>query len=304
LILASAILITFKRWGDCKPKEGRLVAILWAILYSSCTITFFVLTLYTLSTVGSVAGSDDMSKIIYASGTELQIRVASSFIYGLSEIIYAFTHKSEAQRIAIAEQTIADQLLALTQNAQTITRLQDEIRSEQDQRTQAATRHNQEVTHLLQKHVNEQAELTQQINLLTGRLEELQAQKAQRSATKKNFQVLESGTDDTTATQQTPEAAYLVGSIFRKGQTTYTVDLGDKTIILHTLLYAAGIWGLGSNDTGKNRLRRYCEEHPEVWAQGQDGNSTNFVLDSAKSAVQAHYHIKEEKTRKKAEAVS
>lgn len=93
LILASAILMTFARWADCRPKEGRVVAVLWALLYSGCTITFFCLTIYTLSTVGSVASSGDITKVIYASGTELQIRVISSFIYSLSEVIYAHTHK-------------------------------------------------------------------------------------------------------------------------------------------------------------------------------------------------------------------
>jgi hypothetical protein len=95
LILASAILMTFGRWGDCKNKEGRGAAVLWALVYSACTITFFCLTIYTLSTVGSVASSGDITKVVYASGTELQIRVISSFLYGLSEIVYAYTHKGQ-----------------------------------------------------------------------------------------------------------------------------------------------------------------------------------------------------------------
>lgn len=99
LILASAILMTFSRWGDCRQKEGRGLAVLWAILYSGCTATFFGLTIYTLSTVGSVASSGDITKVIYASGTELQIRVISSFIYGLSEVVYTYTHKGHSSGV-------------------------------------------------------------------------------------------------------------------------------------------------------------------------------------------------------------
>lgn len=117
LILASAILMTFSRWGACRQKEGRTISILWATLYSACTVTFFGLTLYTLSTVGSVAGSGDITKVIYASGTELQIRVISSFIYGLSEVIYAYTHKGQNSATLFQPATPAPDVAAIVNKA-------------------------------------------------------------------------------------------------------------------------------------------------------------------------------------------
>jgi len=95
LILASAILVTINRYKAWVGKENKW-AWLWALLYTGPTICFACLTVYTLSTVSSLAGGGDASKIIYATGLELQIRVISAYIYGLIEVLYAFTHKGEA----------------------------------------------------------------------------------------------------------------------------------------------------------------------------------------------------------------
>lgn len=143
LILASAILMTFSRWADCRQQEGRGVAVLWALIYSGCTITFFGLTIYTLSTVGSVASSGDITKVIYASGTELQIRVISSFLYGLSEIVYAYTHRGQSSRTVLQPPVPALDVEAIVNKA-----LTEQAAKSEQLMCDLAEQHRQEVANL------------------------------------------------------------------------------------------------------------------------------------------------------------
>lgn len=95
LILASCILFTFNRYKACKKPEGRGLAIFWALLYTGFAVVFLGLTAYTLSAVSTLAGGGDISKVVSASGMELQIRVLSAYFYGMTEIIYASTQKRQ-----------------------------------------------------------------------------------------------------------------------------------------------------------------------------------------------------------------
>ncbi|HEU5375511.1 MAG TPA: hypothetical protein VFV38_08745 [Ktedonobacteraceae bacterium] len=104
LILASAILVTINRYKAWINKEGK-ADWLWALAYTVPTIIFACLTAYTLSTVSSLAGGGDASKVVYASGTELQIRVLSAYFYGLIEILFAFTHKGNGHTVLVPAQT-------------------------------------------------------------------------------------------------------------------------------------------------------------------------------------------------------
>jgi hypothetical protein len=150
--------------------------------------------------------------------------------------------------------------------------------------------------------------LTQTIEELAQAVAEMQARSAQRSATKQSMHMLNrTNTEEFLPTQQEASSpAYYVDCGFRKSETLYTWKMDDTELNFYTHLYAAGIWGLGANDTGKNKIRQFCEKYPEYWVQGQDGNHTNFILVSAKDAVRTYFHLPEEKpTRKKVtEAVS
>jgi hypothetical protein len=156
LILASAIIVTINRYRAMVKKEGS-DAWLWAVAYTIPTIIFACLTAYTLSTVNSLAGGGDMSKVIYATGTELQIRVLSAYFYGLIEILYAFTHKGEGHGLTglapvtpqINVQALIDQALA-AQAAQHEQHLRT-LATQQDQRLQLVDQEQQRLLATVQR---------------------------------------------------------------------------------------------------------------------------------------------------------
>ena len=157
LILASAILVTINRYKSWISKEEK-VAWLWALAYTLPTIIFACLTAYTLSTVSSLAGGGDASKVIYASGTELQIRVLSAYFYGLIEILFAFTHKGATHGFqALTPQQPPVDVNAINQA------LADQAAKQQEALHDLAEQHRQDMDNFNQR--QEQQHNLQQIEL-------------------------------------------------------------------------------------------------------------------------------------------
>lgn len=83
IILASAIVTTIGHWKTASA-NWRSKHWIWAGLFTAPTLTFLVLTLYTISTFTSQDGS-----IAQATGAALALRCFAGYSYALLELIYA-----------------------------------------------------------------------------------------------------------------------------------------------------------------------------------------------------------------------
>ncbi len=97
IILASAIVTTIHHWKIASTNWNNKHWI-WASLFTAPTLTFLVLTLYTISTFTSQDGS-----IAQATGAALAIRCFAGYSYALLELIYARIGKHVEQVVSQQE---------------------------------------------------------------------------------------------------------------------------------------------------------------------------------------------------------
>jgi hypothetical protein len=237
-----------------------------------------------------------VSKVVFAQGTELQIRVLSSFVYSLAEVIYHELHKGEKKR---AEQTIAEQEATIGLLKVQLHNLEKSLQQAEQERQNIEGKYQREITTLLQKHVDEQSalqsnhqealaavhrshqealtalqsnhqeekeELQKQLHLLSGRLEEMQQQKPKRGITQllrpspasRQTQPLAPLAQNQEQPAASEEAQTLKPAFQVENlyRTRQTVYEVPDMGTFYTVAYAAEIWGLTGDPKSVTRRVR------------------------------------------------
>jgi uncharacterized membrane protein YhaH (DUF805 family) len=160
ITLYSAVIVTISHWQDAFADRQALKHWAWAVIYSVPTLSFFGMTVYTISSMVSEGGHFQQ-----ATGVALVLRCLAGWLYGLIELIHAGMSKRRNRQGVLPTANTA--LLETLQSAMEVSNQQmlqqiSDLAQQVSLLSQQTQANNQQITLLAQQTANAQQQISKE----------------------------------------------------------------------------------------------------------------------------------------------